>query len=63
MMDFAVGDRVLYYADASDRLDSSEAAGEIVAIVRTIALIRPDDCAVSGIMLTRQHLRDIRKET
>lgn len=63
MTGFAIGDRVLYCTDPSDSIDTDEAAGEIVATVRRIALIRPDDSAVSGVIFTTRHMRDITKET
>lgn len=61
MAEFAVGDRVLYDSDPSDRLNGHEVAGEIVSITHHIALIRPDD-AGPGIMVTTRHIRDIRRK-
>ena len=62
MTDFAVGDRVVYNDDPSDRLNGHQVAGEIMAIVHHLALIRPDDAETSGLLLTRRSMRDIRKE-
>jgi len=60
----AIGDRVVFSADPSDRVDGHEVAGEIVDIIHNRALIRPDDL-VDGpatVVVTIRHLRDIRKE-
>jgi len=62
MTKFQVGDRVLYNAEPSDVLNGHEVAGEIVSIVHNLALIRPDDRAASGIMVTTRHTRDIRRK-
>ena len=60
--EFAVGDRVIYDAEPGDVLNGGKVAGEIIAIVHHLALIRPDDAEASGILVTRRPLRDIRKE-
>ena len=60
---FAVGDRVIYDAEPGDKLNGGKASGEIIAIVHHLALIRPDDADVSGILVTRRPMRDIQKET
>ena len=60
--EFAVGDRVTYDAEPSDRLNGHQVAGEIIAIVHHLALIRPDDAEASGILVTRRPMRDIRRK-
>ena len=60
--EFAVGDRVIYDAEPGDKLNGGKVAGEIIYILHHLALIRPDDTDVSGILVTRRPLRDIRKE-
>ena len=59
---FAVGDRVTYDSDPSDRLNGHKVAGKIIYILHHLALIRPDDAEASGILVTRRPMRDIRKE-
>ena len=61
----AIGDRVVFSADPSDRVDGHEVAGEVVDIIHNRAIIRPDDL-VDGpatVVVTARMLKDIRKET
>ena len=56
------GNRVVFHADPSDRLDGGVVAGEIVKIVGHMAIVRPDKPINGTGVLTTRLLRDLRKE-